>query len=175
MNAFGTIAHTGTIRFERRYPVSTERIWSYLTRPELLSTWLADCELELRVGGYVELHFDAQTVGLGHARSSPVISGVVTRCQPPDSLAFYWTDAMTISNVIFELERRGSDVLLLLTHAKLPRSVLPLCSASWHAHLQILEEQLQNRPSSSFRVVYQSVRPHYERTELEAQVASGCR
>ncbi len=162
MNAFGTIAHAGTIRFERLYPGPAERVWSYLTRPELMSTWLADCEMELRVGGYIELHFDAQTVGLGHARSSPVISGVVTRYQPPESLAFYWTDAMTISNVIFELERRGADVLLLLTHARLPRCVLPTCSASWHAHLEILEEQLHNRPSSSFPAVYESVRPHYE-------------
>jgi uncharacterized protein YndB with AHSA1/START domain len=162
MNAFGTIANTSTIRFERMCPGPAERVWDYLTRPDLLATWLADGELELRVGGYVELHFDAETVGLGHARSSPVISGVVTRCQAPDSLSFYWTDAMTISNVIFELERRGSEVLLLLTHARLPKSVLPTCSASWHAHLDILEEQLHHRPSSSFPVLYESVRPHYE-------------
>jgi len=165
MNAFGTIAHTGTIRFERLYPGPTERVWSYLTQPELMGTWLADCEMELRLGGYVELHFDAQTVGLGHACSSPVISGVVTRCHPPDSLALYWTDSMTISNVIFELERRGSDVLLLLTHARLPRCALPICSASWHAHLDILEEQLHHRPSSSFPVLYESVRPHYEHAQ----------
>ncbi len=161
MNAFGTIASTGTIRFERLCPGPAERVWNYLTRPDLLGTWLANGEIQLRVGGYVELHFDA-AAGLGHARSSPVISGVVTHCHPPDSLAFYWTDAMTISNVIFEIERRNSDVLLLLTHAKLPRSVLPTSSASWHAHLDILEEQLRNRPSSTFPVVYESVRPHYE-------------
>jgi uncharacterized protein YndB with AHSA1/START domain len=161
MNGLGTIASTGTIRFERLCPGPTERVWDYLTSPDLLSTWLAHGEIQLRVGGYVELHFDA-TEGLGHARLSPVISGVVTHCHPPDSLAFYWTDAMTISNVIFELERRGSDVLLLLTHARLPKSVLPICGASWHAHLDILEEQLRNRPSSSFPVLYESVRPHYE-------------
>jgi uncharacterized protein YndB with AHSA1/START domain len=161
MSAFGTIATTGTIRFERLYPGPTERVWNYLTRPHLLSTWLAYGEIELRRGGYVELHFDASTFGVGHARSSPVISGVVTRCHAPDSLAFYWTDAMTISNVIFELESRTADVRLLLTHARLPRSVLPTCSASWHAHLDLLEEQLSNRPSSTFPAVYESVRPHY--------------
>lgn len=165
MNAFGTIANTGTIRFERLCPGPVERVWDHLTRPHLLATWLANGEIQLRVGGYVELHFDA-TAGLGHARSSPVISGVVTRCQKPDSLAFYWTDAMTISNVIFELERRDSEVILLLTHAKLPRSVLSVCSASWHAHLDILEEQLRNRPSSSFPKVYESVRPHYEHEQV---------
>ena len=162
MNALGTIASTGTIRFERSCPGPAERVWNYLTRPDLLATWLAYGEIQLRVGGYVELHFD-EAAGLGHARSSPVISGVVTHCHPPDSLAFYWTDAATISNVIFELERRTSDVLLLLTHAKLPKSVLPICSASWHAHLDILGERLRNRPSSSFPAVYESVRPHYER------------
>ena len=160
MKAFGTIASTGTIRFERVCPGPTQRVWEYLTCPELLATWLADGEIQLHVGGYVELHFDTAE-GMGHARWSPVISGVVTRCEAPETLAFYWTDAMTISNVIFELERRGPDVLLLLTHARLPKSVLPVCSASWHAHLDILDEQLSNRPSSSFPVIYESVRPHY--------------
>lgn len=160
MKPFGTIANTGTIRFERLCPGPAERLWEFLTHPGLVSTWLAHGEIQLKVGGYVELHFGS--VGLGHARASRVMSGVVTRCHRPDSLAFYWTDARTISNVMFELEPRGSDVLLLLTHAKLPRSVLPSCGASWHAHLDILEEQLTNRPSSSFPAVYESVRPHYE-------------
>ena len=160
MNAFGTIANTGTIRFERLFPGPTERVWDYLTRPELIATWLAVGEIQLRVGGYVDLRFEA-VEGASGDNSAAVISGVVTHCHPPDSLAYYWTDATIISNVIFELERRGSQVLLLLTHAKLPKTHVSTSSASWHARLDILEEQLQNRPVSSFPVLYESLVPHY--------------
>ncbi len=159
MNAFGTIANTGTIRFERLFPGPTERVWDYLTRPELLATWLAKGEIQLHVGGYVELRFDTRERA---GQPSAVISGVVTHCQPPDSLAYYWTDAATISNVIFELERRGRDVLLLLTHAGLPKSYVSTSSAGWHARLDMLEEQINNRPSSSFPALYESLAPHYE-------------
>ncbi len=161
MNAFGTIANTGIIRFERLFPGPPERVWDYLTCPELLATWLAEGEIQLRVGGYVELRFEV-VEGARSDKSGAVISGVVTHCHPPDSLAYYWTDAATISNVTFELERRGAQVLLLLTHAKLPKMYVPTCSAGWHARLDILEQQLQNRPPSSFPALYQSLVPHYE-------------
>ena len=161
MNAFGTIANTGTIRFERVFPGPTERVWDYLTNPDLLATWLGKGEIQLHVGGYVELRFEGRE-GSSNDRFGAMISGVVTHCQPPDSLGYYWTDSNTISNVIFELERRGRDVLLLLTHAKLPKPYVPTCSAGWHARLDILEEQLHNRPSSSFPVLYESLVPHYE-------------
>lgn len=160
MNALGTIANTGTIRFERLLPGPPERVWNYLTRPELLATWLAQGELQLHLGGYVELRFDVIEGG-GGDKSGAVISGVVTRCEPPNSLGYYWADTATISNVIFELERRSSQVLLLLTHAHLPKPYIPTCSAGWHARLEILQEQLQDRPPSSFPALYESLVPRY--------------
>jgi uncharacterized protein YndB with AHSA1/START domain len=165
LKTFGTIASTGTIRFERLCPGPPDFVWDHLTQSELLAKWLAFGKIQLHVGGYVELHFNLGS-SLGYALSSRDIRGVVTRCQPPDSLGYYFTDSIAISNVIFELETRDSEVLLLLTHAKLPKSVLATCGASWHAHLDILVAQLQNRPPSSFPALYESVVPHYERLAL---------
>ena len=91
--------------------------------------------------------------------SSAVLSLTVTR---PIRLLTIGLTRPTISNVTFELERRGAQVLLLLTHAKLPKMYVPTCSAGWHARLDILEQQLQNRPPSSFPALYQSLVPHYE-------------
>ncbi len=165
VNTFGTIANPGTIRFERLCPGPIELVWDYLTRSDLLAKWLAQGEIQLHVGAYVDLHFNLGA-SLGYALSSRDIRGIVTHCQPPDSLAFYFTDSIAISNIVFELERRKSGVLLLLTHAKLPDSVLATCGASWHAHLDILVDQLHNRTPSSFPVIYESVVPHYERLVL---------
>jgi len=159
---FGTIANTGTIRFERLCPAPLELVWDYLTQSELLGKWLASGEIQLQVGGSVELHFDIGT-SLGYAIDSRDIGGVVTHCHPPDSLAYYFSDSITVSNVMFELERRSNAVWLLLTHAKLPKSLLATCGASWHAHLDMLIEQLQNQSPTPFDVIYESVAPHYER------------
>ncbi len=165
LKPLGIIAKTGAIRFERLCPGPTELVWDYLTRSDLLAKWLASGEIQLHVGGYVDLHFNLGA-SLGYALSSRDIRGVVTHCHPPDSLAYYVTDSIAVSNVIFELERRGSEVLLLLTHAKLPKSVLATCGASWHAHLDILVEQLHNRTPSPFPALYESVVPRYEQLVL---------
>ena len=165
VKTFGTIANTGTIRFERLCPAPIELVWDYLTRSELLEKWLASGEIQLQVGGSVELHFNIGT-SLGYAISSRDIRGVVTHCHPPDSLAYYFTDSIEVSNIVFELERRGKEVWLLVTHAKLPKSVLATCGASWHAHLDMLIEQLQNQSPTPFDILYESVVPHYERLVL---------
>jgi uncharacterized protein YndB with AHSA1/START domain len=162
---FGTIANTGTIRFERLCPAPIERVWDYLTRPALLEKWLASGQIRLEVGGSVELHF-ALGASLGYAIASCDMRGVVTHCLPPHSLGYYITDSIEVSNVVFELERRGSEVWLLLTHAKLSKSLLATCGASWHAHLDILIEQLQDRSPTPFADLYERVARHYEQLAL---------
>jgi len=141
MKSLERIDSNGALRFERFLPGPPERIWNYLTSPSLLATWLAEGEMELHSGGYVELRCgfreSQRAVGVGS-----FISGVVTHCQPPESLAYCCTDTTTISNVTFEIEPRGVDVLLLLTHAGLPKSYMQDCRTGWNARLDALEEQL---------------------------------
>ena len=143
MKSAQRLATTGTLRFERLLPGPAERVWGYLTSTSLLATWLAEGEIELRLGGYVEFRFgpreSQQVIGVG-----AVITGVVTHCQPPESLAFYCTDSSVISNVIFEIEPRGNDVLLLLTQAGLPPSYMSICRSGWNARLDVLADQLRS-------------------------------
>jgi hypothetical protein len=91
------------------------------------------------------------------------ISGFVTRCHPPESLAFAWTDAKTISRVLFEIERRPSHVLFLLTHAGLPMGQTSKCSASWHAHLDILQARLDNKQAEPYATTFRRVISLYEK------------
>jgi len=144
MNATQKISNTGTLRFERLFPGPAERVWSYLTRPPLLATWLAEGEIELHVGGYVELRFN------NREEPPALISGVVTHCDPPESLSYYWADFNTISNVIFEIEHRGHEVLLLLTHARLPKPEVARCREDWNLRLDALEGQLRGCTSGIF-------------------------
>jgi hypothetical protein len=91
MSTTAQIAATPAVRFERLLPGPIERVWDYLTKPDLQRTWLAESAAEL---------------------------GEITASQPPHSLEYSLPDASVVS---FELESRGSDVLLVLTHRRFPR------------------------------------------------------
>jgi hypothetical protein len=78
---------TTTVEMERLLPGPIEQVWDYLTKPELLATWLGD--------------------------ANPGTNHEIKRCEPPAMLEYAWNGD---SAVRFELEARGQDVLLKLTH-----------------------------------------------------------
>jgi hypothetical protein len=82
------ITPTESVRFERLLPGPIERVWDYLTKPDLQRTWLAESAAEVRD---------------------------ITGCQAPCRLEYSMRDSSVVS---FELEARGSDVLLVLTHRR---------------------------------------------------------
>jgi uncharacterized protein YndB with AHSA1/START domain len=152
--AQGHFTEPGTIVFRRVLPGPIERVWEYLTDPEKRGKWLASGEMELVVGGKVELHFH-------HADLSPIpeevpekyctpegsvsFTGRVTRCEPPRVLAYTWAESRgEDSEVTFELSERDGKVELLLTHRRLgdDHDVLLSVAAGWHTHLGILVDRL---------------------------------
>ena len=54
---YGIFTAPGIIRFERLLPGPIERVWAYLTESEKRSRWLASGEMDIRIGGRVELNF----------------------------------------------------------------------------------------------------------------------
>jgi uncharacterized protein YndB with AHSA1/START domain len=172
MSDFGKVIDSHTIRFERLLPGPIERVWEYLTKPDCLATWLAAGDMDLHVGGEVELRFDVQEVP-AREKAGAIIRGVVTRCEPPRVLAYTWVDASPgkpaagkpgfDSVVMFELEPRGEDVLLVLTHRRLPAALKPKFGAGWHTHLGILVARLRGEEPEPFLAVYQRVLPLYSR------------
>ena len=65
MSDFGALVAPGSVRFERTLPGPIERVWAYLTEPDKRARWLAGGDMELEVGGRVELRFK-------HADLSPL-------------------------------------------------------------------------------------------------------
>ncbi len=165
MSDYGTFVERGTVRFERLLPGPIERVWEYLTDSKLRATWFAGGTLEQRVGGQVDFTFD-------HAALTPAgesipdkynkdehyrLRGRVTRCEPPKLIAFTW-DA---SEVTWQLEPRGGDVLLTLTHRNLASRAeeVDVCGG-WHSHLDLLGERIRGRvPQRYWKAVEE-----YERT-----------
>ena len=154
MGAMGRIVGPNAVAFERLLDASVAVVWDHLTRPELLTGWLAAAKFEPRLGGAVHFQFEGEK---GE-------SGTVTRWEPPAVLAYTWNEGGATSHVTFELEPRGENVLLRLTHEKLPSKDLGDFGAGWHAHLDALEGQLtigRRQTRAEHLQAYSHVRPAY--------------
>ena len=154
----GVITEAGTIVFERILPGPIERVWEYLVDSEKRGRWLASGPMEPRVGGKVELFFK-------HDELSPVkeptpekfkamekgvtLHSEITEWQKPHRLSYLWGDDG--SEVTFELKSKGDEVVLTLTHRKLPDSAKAMMVAGgWHTHLGILVDHLAGETARPF-------------------------
>ena len=167
MNEYGQVIDKGTVRFERLVPGPVERVWQYLTDSQLRGTWLATGPMEPRAGGALTLRFHHQEL-TDHDEPTPAkykamedghtMVGRITRWDPPRHLAYTW-DAD--SEVAFDLEVKGKDVLLTLTHRHLRmRGDMISVSSGWHSHLGVLTERLRGERPAPFW-------PRVERYERE--------
>ena len=157
MSDYGVITEAATVRFERLLPGPIERVWEYLTQADKRATWFAGGEMELRRGGKVELRFrHADIAQPGEVppekyrkvhEEGMTSYGEITRCEPPRLLSFVWGKD---GEVTFELFPRGKEVLLQLTHSRLPdKTTLLSVSGGWHTHL----DRKSTRLNSSHKTV----------------------
>jgi uncharacterized protein YndB with AHSA1/START domain len=170
-NKKGTLAEPTTVRFERLLPGPIERVWEHLTRPELLTTWLSKAAaMDLRAGGKIELTMDHGDEGLPETvkkkivdadKVTPIVRGTITRLEPGRALAYTWEDligaaAAIKSEVTFELEPRGDEVLLVLTHRRVDEKFIPQVLAGWHTLLDVLEMRMRETPLFRFMDRFES-------------------
>lgn len=173
MNKYGTFTEPGTIYFERLLPGPIERIWAYLTESEKRGKWLAAGEMDLRVGGKVELTFNHENLTphreqipekyKDHAEES-TMEGRITQLDPPRLLSYTWAETSGESEVTFELTPKGGEVLLEVTHRRLGdnRDILISVAGGWHTHLGILEDKLKGRKPKGFWSVHTRLEKEYE-------------
>ncbi|MBX9589037.1 MAG: SRPBCC family protein [Hyphomonadaceae bacterium] len=173
MNQYATVAGPDTVRLERTLPGPIERVWAYLTEPEKRAKWLAGGPMDLRVGGAVELRFLHADLSAEKAvperfkklECGHIMAGRVTHCEPPRLLAYTWGDeAGKDGEVSFELTERGAEVLLILTHRRLPgRKGMISVAGGWHAHVGILEDILHGHAPRGFWSTHATLEAEYER------------
>jgi uncharacterized protein YndB with AHSA1/START domain len=158
MDNYGTVTAPNTIRFERLLPGPIERVWAYLTESDKRAKWLASGDMDLHVGGDVNLFWLHSTLDTAPSETPEKyanghrMTAKITRCEPPHVLGYSWgarEDAL--SEVVFELSKKGDEVLLVLTHHRLPNSNDLLgVSGGWHTHLDVLVEHLNGRVAPAF-------------------------
>lgn len=163
---YGVATEPMTLRIERLLPGPIERVWAYLTDSDLRGRWLATGDMDLEVGGRVQLVWRNDEL-TGHKETRPEghdcehrMESVITRLDPPRLLAFGWGDA---GDVTFELAPSGGGVRLVITHRRLPdREMLLKVSAGWHAHLDILDAVARDRAPPPFWSNWQRLLGDYD-------------
>lgn len=164
---YGELVEPATLRLQRTLPGPAERIWAYLVDSELRRQWLASGTLEPHPGASFELVWRNDELSdspserpEGFAEESRATCRV-TEVVPLRRLGFDWPG---VGEVTIELEPRGREVLLTLTHRKLPDARLTtMVGAGWHAHLDVLVARAENRKPPSLWARWRQLHEVYAR------------
>ena len=167
LDAYGVLIEPATLKIQRLLPGPIERVWAYLTESDLRRQWLAAGQMEMKVGAPVELVWRNDQLTNPPGQRPPGFSGErrmqsrITELDPPHKLAIAWENSGDVS---FELERKGSEVLLTLIHRRLPdRANLLGVGAGWHAHLDLLLARATGEDPEPFWDGLSRLRKEYDR------------
>jgi uncharacterized protein YndB with AHSA1/START domain len=134
MSALGVISQNekgGAVHFERRFDLSPDELWPYLTEATHLSAWITpEVVFEPRVGGRVHFAWP----------KGPPVEGRVLVYDPPRLLQYEWKEGEADSLVRLELRAQGAGSLLIVDHSGLPLKEASGFGAGWHAHVDWLEQ-----------------------------------
>jgi uncharacterized protein YndB with AHSA1/START domain len=143
------------LRFERRLPHPRERVWDALTRPDRISEWFGDGDIDLDLveGG----KFEVRTTGppelvdaiIREAGEDALVQhNTVLRVEPPSVFEHTFGDPDSV--VRWELTPDGGGTRLRLAHTEPPTFSTskdgPRDLAGWHALLERLAQVLDGRP-----------------------------
>jgi uncharacterized protein YndB with AHSA1/START domain len=164
---YGVLTEPATLTIERLLPGPIERCWAYLTDGSLRRQWLAAGAMTMAVGSPFELIWrndeltDPPSPRPAGFPEEHRMQSRITELDPPRRLAFTWQGSGDVS---FDLEPRGDEVLLTVTHRRLPdRATLLNVSAGWHAHLDTLVARANDERTRSFWDSWSRLKAEYDR------------
>jgi uncharacterized protein YndB with AHSA1/START domain len=166
-DAYGVLTESATLTIQRLLPGPIERVWAYLTKSDLRRQWLAAGEMELKIGAPFELVWRNDELTDPPGRRPPGfgtehrMQSRITELAPPRRIAFAWAGSGDVS---FELEPKGDEVLLTVTHRRVPdRATLLRVGPGWHTHLDVLVARATGKEPEPFWDGWSSLQKEYDR------------
>jgi uncharacterized protein YndB with AHSA1/START domain len=165
-DAYGTLIEPATLKIQRVLPGPIDRVWAYLTESDLRRQWLAAGEMEMKVGSSFEFVWRNKELTDPPGRppegfpEEHRMACVITELDPPRRLAITWGNT---GGVTFDLETKGTDVVLTLVHSRvLDRSTRLNVSAGWHMHLDVLVARMTGTETEPFWDGWARLKEDYE-------------
>jgi uncharacterized protein YndB with AHSA1/START domain len=166
-DAFGVLTEPATLTIKRLLPGPIDRVWAYLTDSELRRKWLASGKMELKVGAPFEFVWrnDELTDPPGQRPSDKAaehrLQSRILEIDPPRKLGFTFGPHGEVS---IELKEQGDNVMLTLTHRRLPdRATTLMVGAGWHMHLDIMVARISDTTTEPFWDGWNRLRKEYDR------------
>jgi uncharacterized protein YndB with AHSA1/START domain len=166
-DAYGVLTEPATLTIRCVLPGPIERVWAYLAESDLRRQWLAAGRMEMKAGTLFEFVWrnDELTEPPGHRppgfSEEHRMQSRIVECDPPRRLAFTWQGSGDVS---FELDPKGDEVLLTVTHRRLPdRAMLVKVASGWHMHLNLLVARATGAEAPPFWDGWNRLREDYER------------
>jgi uncharacterized protein YndB with AHSA1/START domain len=133
-----TTADALQVVFHRHYNKPIEKVWAAVTTPERLADWLAEAEIEMKVGGRIRFNWNS---------GAHQMEGRVVALDPPHTFAWTWMLDERETVVRFDLKADADGCWLTLTHSGLnPKGGSGSgVRAGWHAHLEGIPEAMEGR------------------------------
>jgi uncharacterized protein YndB with AHSA1/START domain len=166
-DAYGSLIEPTTLKIQRLLPGPIERIWAYLTDSDLRSKWLAAGAMEMKAGAPFELVWrndelnDPPSKRPADFPEEHRMQSRITELDPPRKLSIAWNNS---GDVTFELEPKGTGVLLTVIHRRLPdRSTMLKVSAGWHMHLDVLVARASDKEPAPYWDGWARLQQEYDR------------
>jgi uncharacterized protein YndB with AHSA1/START domain len=147
-------------------------VWSYIADGEKRAKWFAGGPVEPRAGGTLDWSFDH--AALSHEKETPEkhkgsigyrFQAKVVRWEPPHVFAWHWGEEELVT---FELQERGQNVLMTITHEPVAEAQQADVSAAWDTHTGVLDDVLSGARPRGFWSTHQRLEQAYQE-ELEKQ------
>lgn len=151
----GAVSRTGgTVRLERTFDASAERVWLMCTDPSNLGRWLGAVEQGAPgEGATFVLRMDTDETA----------TCSVTTWSPPRLLELTWDyTGEGRSRVRLELTPDGNRTVLRLDHDQLPGDSAPAYGAGWQLYLEVLAAVLADHAPPDFAELFPPLLVAYE-------------
>jgi uncharacterized protein YndB with AHSA1/START domain len=95
-NDMGKVVNSHTVRLERLFPGPIERVFDYLSKPELFCEWLMPAMVEQEVGGRIQFKSDPIPENVVGPRDIEpqecLIRGLISHYDPPRLISYSWNE-----------------------------------------------------------------------------------
>jgi uncharacterized protein YndB with AHSA1/START domain len=146
---------TGIVRIEDRFDAHVGDVWSALTDPRRLASWLGEVEGDLRLGGEFRAHFFA---------SGWEGTGRVEVCEPSQRLLVLTNDTDEPGEHAIEatLAASGDQTILVWEERGLPVDLLSAYGAGVQVHVEDLAAYLAGRDRCDAAARFEELFPTYK-------------